>query len=55
MRNNLQFYIDGAWVQPKGATVIDVINPADEAVIGQVALGDASDVDDAVSAARKAF
>jgi aldehyde dehydrogenase (NAD+) len=55
MRNNLQFYIDGSWVQPNGTTVIDVINPANEAAIGQVALGDANDVDDAVSAARKAF
>ncbi len=55
MRNNLQFYINGAWVQPKSTAVIDVINPADESVVGQVALGDASDVDDAVSAARKAF
>jgi aldehyde dehydrogenase (NAD+) len=55
MRNNLQFYIDGTWVQPKSTTVIDVINPADETVVGQVALGDASDVDDAVSAARRAF
>lgn len=55
MRNNLQFYIDGTWVQPKSTTVIDVINPADETVVGQVALGDASDVDDAVSSARRAF
>ena len=55
MRNNLQLYIDGTWVQPKSTTVIDVINPADETVVGQVALGDASDVDDAVSAARRAL
>lgn len=55
MRNNLQFYIDGTWVQPKGTEVIDVINPADETVVGQVALGDTSDVDAAISAARKAF
>lgn len=55
MRNNLHFYIDGSWVEPRGSAVIDVINPADEAVVGQVAMGDASDVDDAVSAARAAF
>lgn len=55
MRNNLQFYIDGAWVKPASDAVLDVINPADESVVGKVALGDASDVDKAVSAARKAF
>ncbi|MFB9978048.1 aldehyde dehydrogenase family protein [Mesorhizobium kowhaii] len=55
MRNNLQFYIDGAWVQPTSNAVLDVINPADESVVGRVALGDTSDVDEAVSAARKAF
>ena len=31
MRSNLQFYINGAWVQPKSTAVIGVINPADEA------------------------
>lgn len=55
MRNNLQFYIDGSWVQPTSDAVLDVINPADQCVVGQVALGDASDVDKAVAAARKAF
>lgn len=55
MRNNLQFYIHGAWVKPASDAVLDVINPADESVVGKVALGDASDVDKAVSAARKAF
>ncbi|MCK1479509.1 aldehyde dehydrogenase family protein [Bradyrhizobium sp. 197] len=55
MRSNRQFYIDGSWVQPSSHAVIDVINPADESVAGQVALGDANDVDKAVAAARKAF
>ncbi|MBB5411289.1 aldehyde dehydrogenase (NAD+) [Paraburkholderia sp. HC6.4b] len=55
MRNNLQFYINGSWVEPAGDTVIDVINPADESVSGQVAIGDARDVDRAVAAARAAF
>lgn len=55
MRSNLQFYIDGSWVQPSSRAVIDVINPADESVAGQVALGDGHDVDKAVAAARKAF
>jgi aldehyde dehydrogenase (NAD+) len=55
MRNNLLFYIDGSWVEPASDGVIDVINPADESVVGRVALGDASDVDKAVTAARRAF
>jgi aldehyde dehydrogenase (NAD+) len=55
MRNNLQFYIDGSWVNPTTETAIDVINPADASVAGRVAIGDATDVDKAVAAARKAF
>jgi aldehyde dehydrogenase (NAD+) len=52
-----QFYIDGEWVSPLAAAPahLDVINPATEAVIGQVALGSAADVDRAVAAARAAF
>ena len=55
MRNHLQFYIDGAWVDPVGTARLDVINPATEAVAGQIALGNAEDVDKAVMAARRAF
>ncbi|SFI71086.1 aldehyde dehydrogenase family protein [Caulobacter sp. UNC279MFTsu5.1] len=55
MRDYLQFYIDGQWVQPKGKATVDVINPATEAVAGRVTLGTAEDVDIAVRAARKAF
>lgn len=55
MRENLQFYIDGSWVEPAGNIVMDVINPADETVAGQVALGGPLDVDKAVAAARAAF
>ncbi|CDZ42355.1 Aldehyde dehydrogenase [Neorhizobium galegae bv. officinalis] len=55
MRNNLQFYIDGSWVPPVSDTVIDVINPADATVAGQVAIGCDRDVDIAVKAARAAF
>ncbi|CAB3733699.1 aldehyde dehydrogenase family protein [Paraburkholderia rhynchosiae] len=55
MRNNLQFYINGSWVEPAGNTVLGVINPADEPVAGKVAIGDAHDVDRAVAAVRAAF
>ncbi len=55
MGNNLKFYIDGEWVEPGKSKTLDVINPADESVIGQIAMGDSADVDKAVAAARRAF
>ncbi|OBG89557.1 aldehyde dehydrogenase [Mycobacterium sp. E802] len=48
-------FIDGHWTAPAGDGVIDVIDPATEAVIGHVPSGDSADVDAAVSAARRAF
>ncbi|MFF0736494.1 aldehyde dehydrogenase family protein [Streptomyces chartreusis] len=48
-------YIDGAWRPATGGDVIEVVNPADEQVIGQVPAGTAADVDTAVRAARAAF
>src|SRR5689334_402016 len=55
MREYLQFYIDGQWVEPAESKILDVINPATEQVAGRIALGSAADVDKAVKAARKAF
>ncbi|MEQ7921590.1 aldehyde dehydrogenase family protein [Xanthomonas sp. WHRI 1810A] len=49
------FYIDGHWVAPHAPAWFDVIDPATEQVIDRLALGDASDVDRAVAAARKAL
>ncbi len=50
------FYIDGHWVPPAAAsTLVDVVNPATEALFGKVALGGAEDVERAVAAARAAF
>lgn len=48
-------FIDGHWTAPAGDGVIDVIDPATEAVIGHVPNGDSADVDAAVAAARRAF
>ncbi|MEV5320027.1 aldehyde dehydrogenase family protein [Streptomyces sp. NPDC052687] len=48
-------YIDGAWRPVAGGDVIDVVNPADEQVIGQVPAGTALDVDNAVRSARAAL
>jgi aldehyde dehydrogenase (NAD+) len=55
MTDHLKFYIDGQWVEPHGKGTLDVVNPATEEPIGKIALGDATDVDRAVAAARKAF
>jgi len=49
------FYINGEWVSPVTARMQDVVNPATEQAIGQVALGSAADVEKAVAAARAAF
>jgi aldehyde dehydrogenase (NAD+) len=50
-----KFYIEGAWVAPIEPRLLPVINPATEAVIGQVAMGSRADVDRAVKAARAAI
>ena len=54
MRDMLQFYIDGAWVDPEIPNPFDVINPATEEVCGRISLGSAADVDKAVAAANRA-
>ncbi|KMS68644.1 aldehyde dehydrogenase [Streptomyces viridochromogenes] len=48
-------YIDGAWRPAAGRDVIEVVNPADEQVVGRVPAGTAADVDAAVRAARAAL
>jgi aldehyde dehydrogenase (NAD+) len=55
MKSCLKFYINGAWVEPSDPRPFDVINPATEKPIGQIALGNARDVDKAVAAAKAAF
>ncbi len=55
MDNCLKFYIDGAWVDPSDPKPFDVINPANEQVIGQIMLGNVDDVNKAVAAAKKTF
>jgi aldehyde dehydrogenase (NAD+) len=55
MRDMLQFYIDGRWVDPVTTNPFHVINPATEEVSGRISLGSAEDVDKAVAAAKKAF
>ena len=55
MRDMLQFYIDGKWVDPVTPKTANVINPATEEVAGRISLGSAEDVDRAVAAASAAF
>ena len=55
MTDYLQFYINGAWVDPVTPKTLDVINPATEEPIGKISMGSAADVDKAVEAARAAF
>ncbi|MEY4251086.1 MAG: hypothetical protein RJA87_2719 [Pseudomonadota bacterium] len=52
----LKSYIDGQWVLPvSGQGRMDVINPATEQTVAEIALCEADDVDLAVKAARRAF
>ena len=53
--SNTNLYIDGRWQPAASGDTIDVINPANEEVIGTVARAGTSDLDEAVSAADKAF
>jgi aldehyde dehydrogenase (NAD+) len=55
MEERLQFYVDGAWVDPMEPRTLDVIDPSSEEPIARIALGGAKDVDRAVVAARRAF
>ena len=55
MREMLQFYIDGKWVDPQSPNTLDVINPATEEICGRISIGAAADVDLAVAAATRAF
>ena len=55
MENCLKFYIDGQWVDPVDPKPFDVINPANEQVIGQIMMGNEEDLNKAVAAAKKAF
>ncbi len=54
MREMLQFYIDGQWVDPVLANPLAVINPATEEVCGHISMGSVEDVNKAVAAAKRA-
>jgi aldehyde dehydrogenase (NAD+) len=48
------FYVNGRWVHSHSTRQIVVTNPATEESLGQVTLGDVTDVEAAVDAARLA-
>ena len=50
-----QLFINGEWRDAAGGKTIEVVNPATEEVIAEVASAETSDVDAAVAAARAAF
>ncbi len=50
-----KFFIDGQWVDPRGAAKGVVVNPATEEAVAGFPLGNGEDVDAAVVAARRAF
>jgi len=55
MKDKLQFYINGSWVDSESTEKIEVINPANEELIGHVSAGTKGDIDKAVNAASQAF
>ncbi|PHQ67986.1 MAG: aldehyde dehydrogenase family protein [Sneathiella sp.] len=55
MLEKREFYINGQWVSPAIANDLDVIDPSTEETCAVISLGDQSDTDAAVAAARAAF
>ena len=55
MKDKLKFYINGQWVESESNEKIEVINPANEAIVGHVTAGTKEDIDGAVKAAANAF
>lgn len=55
MKEYLQFYINGEWVDPVEPRTMDVEDPATEESFARISIGSAADVDKAVAAAKKAF
>ncbi|GAA1940311.1 NAD-dependent succinate-semialdehyde dehydrogenase [Agromyces allii] len=51
----LGLYIDGEWRDGAAGRSFEVVNPATEEVVGHVARAEASDLDDALAAAERAF
>ena len=55
LKERYELFINGSWIAPKKGRYFDSINPANAQVLAQVAYSDATDMDLAVQAARKAY
>lgn len=55
LKKRYELFIDGKWVKPASGKYFKTFNPSNEEVLAEVAQADASDVDKAVKAARKAY
>ena len=55
VKEHKKLYVNGAWVEPAGSRMLDVINSTTEEVMGRIPEGGAEDIDRAVTAARAAF
>ena len=55
MKDKLDFYINGSWVESESTEKIEVINPANEELIGHITAGTRGDINSAVKAALEAF
>lgn len=50
-----EIYINGEFVKPNGTETFDLINPSNQELLGKVTLGDATDTQRAIAAAKEAF
>jgi len=55
MKDKLDFYINGSWIESESTEKIEVINPANEELIGHITAGTKGDINSAVKAAFEAF
>ena len=55
MNYQIQLLIDGQWRDAGDAQWLDIVNPADEGVIGKVAKASMADLDDALASSRSGF
>ncbi len=50
-----KLYINGEWQTPHSSATHDIVNPATEEVVARVPMGDVTDLNSAVAAAKEAF
>ena len=55
MKYEVKLLVDGEWIESAGKSWMDIVNPADESVIGRVAVAQGPDLDAALEASRKGF